>query len=72
MSKEAEYRKNAAQSVELAHRTVSSADKGRMLRLAEAWLDLADRAHRVSKDQRAKGREHPLISATYKQSDASE
>jgi hypothetical protein len=47
MSKEAEYRQNAADSVELAQRATSSADKGRLLALAERWLDLGDRAQKT-------------------------
>jgi hypothetical protein len=46
MSKEDDYRRNAADAVELANRAASSSDKSRLLALAEGWLDLADRAHR--------------------------
>jgi hypothetical protein len=46
MTKEDEYRRNAAQSLELAKRSSSTASKDYFLRLAEAWLDLADRARR--------------------------
>jgi hypothetical protein len=42
-SKEEDYRKNAADSLELAQRAVLTVDKSRLLGLAEAWLDLADR-----------------------------
>jgi hypothetical protein len=48
MTKEDEYRRNAAQSVELAKRATSAANKDYFLRLAEAWLDLADRARRIA------------------------
>ena len=48
MAREDEYRNNAAETVELAHRTVSSKDKGRLLASAEAWLDLAARAHEIA------------------------
>jgi hypothetical protein len=44
MSKQDEYRKHAADTVGLASRAGSANDKGRLLALAEAWLDLADRA----------------------------
>jgi hypothetical protein len=46
MTKEDDYRTNAAKTIELASRANSSADKGHLLSLAEKWLDLADRAHR--------------------------
>jgi hypothetical protein len=47
MSKEDEYRKQAVVALELVRRASSTARKGRLLALAEAWLDLADRAHGV-------------------------
>jgi hypothetical protein len=65
MTKEEDYRKNAAESVELAHRAGSSADKGRLLAMAEAWLDLADRARRLARQHVRKVREHPLIQAKF-------
>jgi hypothetical protein len=58
---ENDYRKNAAQTVGLAHRATSTADKVRLLGLAEAWLDLADRAQRRARQQAFKLREHPLV-----------
>ena len=39
--KEYEYRRNAIASMELARRAASPADKAHLLKLAEAWLDLA-------------------------------
>ena len=65
MSKEDDYRLNAAQTVDLANRAASLADKGHLLNLAEKWLDLADRAHalqqRGSRRRKANPREHPLL-----------
>jgi len=62
VTKEDDYRRNAAESIELANRAVAIQDKGRQLRLAENWLDLADRAHRLSRARpRSAGREHPLL-----------
>ena len=43
MRLEDEYRKNAADSLDLASKQDDSADKGRLLAMAEAWLNLADR-----------------------------
>jgi hypothetical protein len=61
MSKEDDYRQNAANSMRLAQRASSCEDKGRLLRLAEAWLDLADRVHGAAKQLRRPTLLHPLI-----------
>ena len=62
MLKEDEYKKNAAKTVDLAHRAATTVDKGRLLALAERWLDLADRAHRVATPHARKvGDLHPLV-----------
>jgi hypothetical protein len=61
MSKEDDYRRNAADTMQLAHRASSSADKGRLVTLAEAWLDLADRARRTAKRLRRPSIVHPLV-----------
>jgi hypothetical protein len=52
---------NAADSMHLAHRAGSTADKGRLLKLAEAWLDLAERAHSRDRNLRRPTILHPLI-----------
>ena len=44
MSKEKEYRDFALATLELAKKHPQSADKSRLLVLAEAWIDLAERA----------------------------
>src|SRR5579863_10452279 len=44
--KEDDYVHKAADTMQLAQRASSAEDKGRLLNLAEAWLDLAYRAHR--------------------------
>ena len=44
MSKEKEYRDFALTTLELAKRHPAGADKSRLLMLAEAWIDLAERA----------------------------
>ena len=64
MSKEDDYKLNAAETIDLANRASTSADKGHLLDLAEKWLDLADRAHAVQqRRERRKGslREHHLL-----------
>jgi hypothetical protein len=43
--KEYEYRSNAIISVELARRADSPAEKAHLLKLAQAWLDLANQTH---------------------------
>jgi hypothetical protein len=50
MTKEEHYRRNAAETIQMAQRASSISDKGRLLRLAEAWLNLADRAHITSRN----------------------
>ncbi len=61
MAKEDDYRKNAAETVELASRATNTADKGHLLALADKWLDLADRAQRLTKRFGARQRNHPLV-----------
>jgi hypothetical protein len=43
MGLEDEYRKHAGNLLNIASRQRDSADKSRLLSMAEAWLDLADR-----------------------------
>jgi hypothetical protein len=46
MSLEFEYRRLAAACLELSKRAAGLADKTRLLTIAEAWLDLAERVTR--------------------------
>jgi hypothetical protein len=59
---ESDCRKNAATLVDLASRATTAADKGRLLASAEAWLDLADRVHKMARRRVRMIGEHPLIS----------
>jgi hypothetical protein len=61
MSKESEYRTNAANSIEMANRASSMGDKSRLLELAEKWLDLADRTHRLTNHFAPSRWQHPLL-----------
>ena len=61
MGKTDEYLDNAAETVDLANRASSCADKSRLLRLAEKWLDLAERASRLVRRSRSPVGEHPLV-----------
>jgi len=61
MSKTDEYLDNAAETVDLANRASSCADKSRLLRLAEKWLDLAERASRLVRRSKSPVGEHPLV-----------
>jgi hypothetical protein len=61
--KEYEYRRNAILSVELARRATSPDDKAHLLKIAEAWLDLANLTHRQSGQRVRKIGEHPLVRA---------
>ncbi len=49
MSKEAEYRGLAAACLNLARTVRTLAEKARLLAIAEAWLELAERAKRSPK-----------------------
>jgi hypothetical protein len=60
MSKEDDYRRNAAHAVKLAQHAKSTTDKGRLLALAEKWLDLADRAHILARRRSRASREAPF------------
>ena len=60
MSLEDDYRKHAAESLQFASNLPGNADKGRLLAMAEAWLDLADRIARRLKKRRATV-DHPLV-----------
>jgi hypothetical protein len=46
---------NAVESLELARCLASSADRARMLKLAEAWVDLADRYSDERQESPAEG-----------------
>lgn len=60
MRLEDEYRKHAADSLKLASKRGSNADKGHLFRMAEAWLDLADRIAKRGPNCCATV-EHPLV-----------
>jgi hypothetical protein len=61
MSKEAEYRGFAASCLHVASKTPDPAHKTRLLAMAEAWLDLADRAIRMATRPAAAIADHPLV-----------
>ena len=48
MSKEAEYRAFAASCIQIARNTRDTADKARLVAMAEAWVQLAERANRLA------------------------
>ncbi len=70
MSKADRYRRFAASSLELAKGTSDVADKTRLLDMAEAWLDLADRIGRPVRQRLT--REDPAVAIMFgrHQSDA--
>ncbi|MGN6747689.1 MAG: hypothetical protein ACTHJS_03765 [Xanthobacteraceae bacterium] len=75
MSLEFEYRRLAAVCLDLSQRAGALADKTRLLLIAEAWLDLADRVARkcANAKRRSEVFEHPAIntgSSTGKTADA--
>jgi hypothetical protein len=64
VSRADEYRRSAALMLGLAQRRNDFADKTRLLVMAEAWLNLADRATSVAKTRPRRAFEHPLIRRT--------
>lgn len=58
--RETQYRKYAADALDLARRQPDSSDKSRLLVMAEAWLDLADRIVRRSSNRQVSV-DHPLV-----------
>jgi hypothetical protein len=64
MSKRDEYLDKAAQTLELATRASSSSERSRLLRLADKWLDLADRNQ--LKNSAPQVDEHPLVRRAFK------
>lgn len=61
MSRECEYRKNARDAVDLAHRAATTDARGRFLQMAANWLHLADAYVARAKRPRTKTWEHPLL-----------
>jgi hypothetical protein len=61
VSKTDEYTANALASLELAEQVSSAIAKRRLLKLAEAWLELADRALKRGSEPYRRLPEHPLI-----------
>jgi len=49
MTKQDDYLQSAADAMELVQRAPSNEDKGRLLKLAQAWVDLADRARKAAR-----------------------
>ena len=61
VSKTDEYAANALASLKLAEQVSNAIAKHRLLKLAEAWLDLADRARNRRSEHNSRLPEHPLI-----------
>ena len=61
MTKEADYLDNAADAVRLAQHAYSSSDKTRLLGLAEAWVDLAEKTHEAARRPQRPTILHPLV-----------
>jgi hypothetical protein len=61
MTKEEDYRKNASDTLQLVQRVSSNEDKTRLLKLAEGWLDLADRAANAVRRPHRPTVVHPLL-----------
>ena len=64
MRKSNEYRAFAAHCLTFAKDSPNPADKTRLLTMAEAWFDLADRRSRVARQPTNKIPDHPLVLET--------
>jgi hypothetical protein len=60
MTKEDDYLDIAADAVRLAQHADASFDKTRLLGLAEAWVDLAEKTHEATRRPRRPAILHPL------------
>jgi hypothetical protein len=60
MSKEDDYLDSAAETMRLAQHASSSSHKTRLLKLAEGWVDLAEKAHNSNRRRRPVIL-HPLV-----------
>jgi hypothetical protein len=63
VAKEDEYIINGLDTLRLAERATSSRDKLRLLKLADSWLELAERIRRRRKSPPREVPEHPLVQA---------
>jgi hypothetical protein len=64
MGKTNEYKSFAAACLDLANATTDRINKTRLLLMAEAWLDLADRTAALIRRPVRKLAEHPLVRRT--------
>lgn len=62
--KEMQYRGFAASCLDLAKSSSTPAEKTRLLAMAEAWLNLADRVARLAKRPVRVIADHPLVRKT--------
>jgi hypothetical protein len=63
VSKTDEYTAYALALLEMAEHAPSAIQKRRLLRIAEGWLDLADRLQKRLRSKRRDNSEHPLLKA---------
>jgi hypothetical protein len=63
VTREDDYRRFAAQTLELASRTPDLKDKSHLLAMTEAWLNLADKIARLVSRPKVRIGEHPAVSA---------
>jgi hypothetical protein len=61
LTKEDDYLQNAAESVRLAQHASYPSDKTRLVKLAEGWVSLADKAHEDAQRPRRPTILHPLV-----------
>jgi hypothetical protein len=62
--KDAQYRGFAASCIDLAKSSSTPTEKTRLLAMAEAWLNLADRVVQAAKHPVCQMADHPLVRKT--------
>lgn len=61
LNREAEYRRHAAESMQLVARMADCGERRMLLALAQRWLHLAERNASLAREQGARIPEHPLV-----------
>lgn len=64
--KEYDYRRSAAEIVQLAHLASETEDKDRLLRLAERWISLAQRTRTAKRKSPSRMKLHPLVEKKFR------
>jgi hypothetical protein len=61
MGREEHYPRYASDALQLARRAQTTDERDRLLQMAEAWFELAERAARATRNLRPPKEVHPLV-----------